>query len=59
MTDQDVIRTPDQRVRVFVSSTLTELAAERPAVREGGHDSFACPWTICEVPSMSTWSRTG
>ena len=24
-----VIRTPDQRLRVFVSSTLRELAAER------------------------------
>jgi predicted ATPase len=29
-----VIRTPDQRVRVFVSSTMQELAAERQAVRE-------------------------
>jgi predicted ATPase len=29
-----VIRTPDQRVRVFVSSTLKELAAERQAVRD-------------------------
>ena len=29
-----LIRTPDQRVRVFVSSTLQELAAERTAVRE-------------------------
>jgi predicted ATPase len=28
------IRTPDQRLRVFVSSTLEELAAERAAVRE-------------------------
>ena len=28
-----VIRTPDQRVRVFVSSTLRELAEERRAVR--------------------------
>ena len=28
-----MIRTPDQRVRVFVSSTLTELAPEREAVR--------------------------
>jgi predicted ATPase len=27
------IRTPDQRVRVFVSSTMQELAAERQAVR--------------------------
>src|SRR5215831_1448021 len=29
-----VIRTPDQRVRVFVSSTLDELASERSAARE-------------------------
>ncbi|WP_194397450.1 DUF4062 domain-containing protein [Microbacterium atlanticum] len=28
-----VIRTPDQRIRVFVSSTLRELAEEREAVR--------------------------
>jgi predicted ATPase len=28
-----LIRTPDQRVRVFVSSTLSELAAERAAAR--------------------------
>ena len=30
----DMIRTPDQRVRVFVSSALGELAAERQAVRD-------------------------
>ena len=29
-----LIRTPDQRVRVFVSSTLDELASERAAARE-------------------------
>jgi hypothetical protein len=29
MAGPDVIRTPDQRVRVFVSSALGELAAER------------------------------
>ena len=29
-----MIRTPDQRVRVFVSSTLQELSAERQAVRD-------------------------
>ncbi len=34
MAETDVIRTPDQRVRVFVSSTLRELAAERRAVRD-------------------------
>ena len=28
------IVTPDQRLRVFVSSTLTELAEERKAVRD-------------------------
>jgi hypothetical protein len=27
------IRTPDQRVRVFVSSTMQKLAAERQAAR--------------------------
>ena len=31
--DGPVIRTPDRRLRVFVSSTLGELAAERRAVR--------------------------
>jgi predicted ATPase len=30
---EPAIRTPDQRIRVFVSSTLRELAAERGAVR--------------------------
>jgi len=34
MAETDVIRTPDQRVRVFISSTLQELAAERRAVRD-------------------------
>jgi predicted ATPase len=34
MAETDVIRTPDQRLRVFVSSTLTELAAEREAARD-------------------------
>jgi len=29
-----VINTPDQRLRVFVSSTLEELVAERLAVRD-------------------------
>ena len=32
--DAPAIRTPDQRVRVFVSSTLDELAPERQAARE-------------------------
>jgi hypothetical protein len=38
LADEDarraVIRTPDQRLRVFVSSALEELAAERGAARE-------------------------
>src|SRR5438132_12519489 len=37
MTDRGaapVIRTPDQRLRVFVSSTLQELADERAAARD-------------------------
>ena len=34
MAETDVIRTPDQRLRVFVSSTLQELAVERQAVRD-------------------------
>ena len=34
MAETDLIRTPDQRVRVFVSSALRELAAERRAVRD-------------------------
>jgi hypothetical protein len=34
MAETDVIRTPDQRVRVFVSSTLQEPAAERRAVQD-------------------------
>jgi predicted ATPase/class 3 adenylate cyclase len=33
MAETDVILTPDQRVRVFISSTLSELAQERAAAR--------------------------
>src|ERR1700745_3471910 len=36
MAEPGMIRTPDQRVRVFVSSALGELAAERRAVRRAG-----------------------
>ena len=32
MAETDLIHTPDQRLRVFVSSTLRELAPERQAV---------------------------
>ena len=34
VTIPGLISTPDRRVRVFVSSTLTELAAERAAARD-------------------------
>ena len=34
MTQTDLIRTPDQRVRVFVSSPLQEMVAERQAAQE-------------------------
>ncbi len=34
---QPMILTPDQRLRIFVSSTLQELAEERQAVREAIH----------------------
>jgi predicted ATPase len=34
VSETGVIHTPDQRLRVFVSSTLTELAAERRAVQD-------------------------
>ena len=37
-----MIRTPDQRVRVFVSSTMGELAAERQAVRDA---VTGCGWS--------------
>jgi hypothetical protein len=41
MAETDVIRTPDQRLRVFVGSTLQELAAERRAVRDA---VTSCGW---------------
>ena len=34
MSETGVINTPDQRLRVFVSSTLQELAAERRSVQD-------------------------
>src|SRR6201986_4937905 len=34
MSEAGAINTPEQRLRVFVSSTLEELAAERRAVRD-------------------------
>jgi predicted ATPase len=34
MSDTSLISTPDQRLRVFVSSTMEELATERRAVRD-------------------------
>ena len=34
MSETGIINTPDQRLRVFVSSTLEELAAERQAAQD-------------------------
>lgn len=42
-TPTTLIRTPDQRLRVFVSSTLQELADERAAVREAITDLRLTP----------------
>src|SRR5260221_467292 len=68
------IRTPDQRVRVFVSSTLDELAAERAAAREAItqlrltpvlFESGARPYPPRELyraylaQSISSWASTG
>ena len=43
MTTASKIRTPDQRLRVFVSSTLRELAPERRAVRQAIERLAATP----------------
>ncbi|BDZ46057.1 ATP-binding protein [Naasia aerilata] len=40
---RSIIRTPDQRLRVFVSSTLKELAAERAVVRTAIERLAAAP----------------
>src|SRR4051812_46572091 len=37
------IRTPDQRIRVFISSTLRELEAERRAAREAVESLHLAP----------------
>jgi Domain of unknown function (DUF4062) len=49
MADTDVILTPDQRVRVFISSTLEELAAERTAARRA----------IRRLHLVSVWYESG
>src|SRR4051812_31600425 len=43
LTNHAVIRTPDQRLRVFVSSTLRELAAERKVARAAIERLAAAP----------------
>ena len=43
VTTRSKIRTPDQRLRVFVSSTLKELAPERRAVRQAIERLAATP----------------
>ena len=56
MAKTDVILTPDQRVRVFISSTLEELAPERAAARRAiarlhlvpvWYESGARPHEVC------------
>jgi hypothetical protein len=49
MSQTDVILTPDQRVRVLVSSALGELAAERAAVR----------WAIRRLHLVPVWYESG
>jgi hypothetical protein len=52
------ILTPDQRVRVFVSSTLGELAAERQAVRWAVERLQLLP-VIFELGARRTSDRRG
>ncbi|HEV3291616.1 MAG TPA: DUF4062 domain-containing protein, partial [Streptosporangiaceae bacterium] len=49
MADTDVILTPDQRVRVFISSTLGELAAEQAAARRA----------IARLHLVPVWCESG
>jgi hypothetical protein len=49
-----LIRTPDQRLRVFVSSTLEELAEERAAVARAV--SAACSTSRPRRPTASPGS---
>jgi Domain of unknown function (DUF4062) len=54
----DVILTPDQRVRVFISSTLEELAAERAAARRAIARLHLVPvWYESGAPAG--WGRPG
>ena len=52
-----IIRTPDQRLRVFVSSTLQELANERAVAREAIAQS---DWNypLCDEPRCRSARRT-
>lgn len=43
------ILTPDQRLRVFVSSTMKELAAERHAASKAIRDMRMIPVTVASV----------
>jgi hypothetical protein len=52
------IRTPDQRLRVFVGSTLQEMAADRKAVREGLGGLRLTPVMFEEGVSLG-WRRRG
>jgi hypothetical protein len=50
MVQTDVILMPDQRVRVFISLTLAELAAER-AVGTVSYRTFATPSGLERLPA--------
>jgi hypothetical protein len=49
MAETDVILTPDQRVRVFISSTLAEMAGERAAARRA----------IARLHPVPVWYESG
>src|SRR4029077_19528290 len=57
MAEAGLIRTPDQRVRVFVSSALQELAAERRAVRDAIPGLRGVP-LMCELGARPHPPRT-
>src|SRR5215472_8003560 len=54
MAETDVILTPDQRVRVFISSTLSELAEERAAARRA-----AARRAIRRLHLVPVWYESG
>ena len=55
--DDVVIRTPDRRLRVFVSSTLGELAEERRAVARAITALRLTPFRTRALKSLREYSR--